>query len=196
MRSSLRLAYPHPRFEARDDSRLMPLKSWNFRNDLLAHHKRNPQIDRLADPFTRKASWGHTDDVVADAIQRKGASHHVSGARESAFPIVVAEHCHRMTARRTIIVRIQTAAQQGIDAERREIVAGNQSDPHLPGLWNDCPAFLCARVNSQVGAFNLPACCDVGKDLTQFAEFYKRGVIESRIWTHRRIIPRPYYNQL
>src|SRR6266511_2445345 len=90
------------------------------------HHQRRPNVGRPPHGFAKESGRGHTDDGERMRLQCDALAddRYISG--ESALPKAVAQHRHRMRARRLVIGGGQRATNDRVHAQNLKILSGNK----------------------------------------------------------------------
>ena len=91
--------------------------------DIILHHDRRPDIDRVARKRTGEIRSSDTDDRKVVFVERYFLSDNPMIGTEAALLQSVADDCDRMGVGSSILFRGEGAPDQGLNAEDIEVVS-------------------------------------------------------------------------
>ena len=95
----------------------------------MGHHRRNEQLGCISDFSASETIRGNADDSKNLAIDSQRLANHVVCRGKAFLPTCISNNCDRMRTRRLIFFGNEVASQKWLNAERVEIISGNQISP-------------------------------------------------------------------
>src|SRR5690348_10853165 len=93
----------------------------------LPHGSRNPELDITADECSVKILWRHADDGERHSVEALRLADDVRIAIEHVLPESIADDDDRIGVAASVLAGFESAAHNRADAERFEIIRGNDA---------------------------------------------------------------------